>query len=130
MENRIYQIKDKLLTKIEEETQDINRMDTEEVGELANAVHHLAEAEYYCSVADAMWAEKHGYSNGMGMTDGANVTNARKGYSSMPMRSGYGMVSRGSMGHDDLIEELGQEYMMMSPDEKMSMKSKLLSRLN
>ncbi len=129
MENRIYKIKDKLLTKIEEETQDMNRMDTKEVGELIDAVHHLAETEYYCSVADAMWAEKHGYSSGGSMGYQGDITKARQGYTEVPMRSGYGMASRGSMGHDNLIDQLAQEYDRMSPDEQMMMKSKVLMKL-
>ena len=122
MENRIYQMKDKLLTKIEEEMQDMSRLDVKEVGELINAVHHLAETEYYCSVADAMWAEKHGYGSG-------SVTINRRGYTEIPMRSGYAMASRGSMGHDHIIEQLGEEYRKMSPDERMMMKNKVLTTL-
>ena len=132
MENRIYDIKDKLLAKMEEEMQDMNRMDSKEVGELADAIHHLAEAEYYCSVADAMWAEKHGYGSSggnAGGSGGGSVTQARRGYTEMPMRSGYAMASRGSMGHDNLIDQLAQEYDRMSPDEQMMMKSKVLMRL-
>ena len=129
MENRIYKIKDKLLTKIEEETQDMNRMDTKEVGELIDAVHHLAETEYYCSVADAMWAEKHGYASGGSMGYQGDITQARQGYTEMPMRSGYGMASRGSIGHDNLIDQLAKEYDRMSPDEQMMMKSKVLMKL-
>lgn len=123
MENRIYRIKDKLLTKIEEEMQDMSRLDVKGVGELIDAVHHLAETEYYCSVADAMWAEKHGY----GSTTGGNVTNARRGYTDTPMRST--MASRGSMGHDHIIEQLGEEYRNLAPEDRMMMKSKVLSTL-
>lgn len=127
MENRIYEMKDKLLTKIEEEMRDMSRLDVKELGTLIDAVHHLAETEYYCSVADAMWADKHGYGNTMG--GGDNVTQARRGYTEMPMRSGYTMASRGSMGHDHIIEQLGNEYRKLSPEDRMMMKSKVLNTL-
>lgn len=131
MENRIYEMKDKLLTKIEEKMQDMSRLDVREVGTLIDAVHHLAETEYYCSVADAMWAEKHGYGSAGGNmgSGGGNVTQARRGYTEMPMRSGYAMTSRGSMGHDHIIEQLGEEYRKLSPDERMMMKNKILTTL-
>ena len=127
MINKIYNLKDKLLTKIEEEMQDMSRLDVREIGTLIDAVHHLAETEYYCSVADAMWADKHGYGNAMGGDD--NITQARRGYTETPMRSGYAMASRGSMGHDHIIEQLGNEYRKLSPEDRMMMKSKVLSTL-
>ena len=131
MENRIYKMKDKLLTKIEEKMQDMSRLDVREVGTLIDAVHHLAETEYYCSVADAMWAEKHGYgSSGGNMGNGGgDVTQARRGYTEMPMRSGYAMTSRDSMGHDDLIEELGEKYRRLGPEQQMMYKNRIFTEL-
>lgn len=121
MENRIYQMKDKLLGKIEEEMQDMSRMDVKEVGELADAVHHLAEAEYYCSIADAMWAEKHGYTP----TDGMRMpmSQTRRGYTEAPMRPGY------TSGGDDIVSKLGEEFRNLPHEEKMMMRNKVLSAL-
>lgn len=131
MENRIYEMKDKLLTKIEEKMQDMSRLDVREVSTLIDAVHHLAETEYYCSVADAMWAEKHGYGSASGNmgSGGGNVTQARRGYTEMPMRSGYAMTSRGSMGHDDLIEELGEKYRRLDPEKQIMYKNRIFTEL-
>ena len=119
MEDRIYKIKDKLLTKIEEGTQDMNRMDVREVGCLIDAVHHLAEAEYYCSMADSMWAEKHGYTSGGGTGSSAPVSQARMSYAQQPMRSGYSApMDYGPMGYHDPLESLRTEYQKASPDER------------
>lgn len=120
MENRIYNLKDKLLTKIESETQDMDRMDPNEVGMLIDAVHHLAETEYYCSVADAMWAEKHGYTTG-GTGSSSPVTQLRKNYSQQPMRIDYmpmNTMSASRAGYHDPMESLRTEYQKASPDER------------
>lgn len=122
MENRIYQMKDKLLTKIEGEMQDMDRMDVREVGCLIDAVHHLAETEYYCAVADSMWAEKHGYTSGGGTGSSTPVTQARMSYSQQPMRSGYApMPTPEPMYYhekEDPMESLRRKYQAAMPDER------------
>lgn len=122
MEDRIYDIKNKLLTKIEEETQDMDRMDVREVGCLIDAVHHLAETEYYCAVADSMWAEKHGYTSGGGTGSSTPVTQARMSYSQRPMRSGYApMPTPEPMYYqekEDPMESLRRKYQAAMPDER------------
>lgn len=123
MENRLYKIKDKLITKIEQETEDMDRMNANEVGTLVDAVHHIAEAEYYCQVSDAMWAEKHGYMGG-GTGSSAPVTQARSMYTEQPMRSGYmpaepmGYGTQRTMGYHDPMESLRTEFQKASPDER------------
>lgn len=132
MENRIYQMKDKLLTKIEDEMRDMDRMDVEEVGCLIDAVHHLAETEYYCAIADSMWAEKHGYASGGGTGSSAPITQARMNYSQQPMRSSYmppepvGYSSGRAMGHQDPFEPLRAEFMKALPDERERLRTEAL----
>lgn len=114
-------MKDKLLTKIEGEMQDMDRMDVREVGCLIDAVHHLAETEYYCAVADSMWAEKHGYSSGGGGTgSSAPVTQARMSYSQQPMRSSYMPTPEPMYYHEkeDPMESLRRKYQAAMPDER------------
>lgn len=124
MENRLYKIKEKLVSKIEKETEDMDRMDAKEVGTLIDAVHHIAETEYYCQVSDAMWAEKHGYTSGGGTSSSAPVTQARSMYTSQPMRSGYmpmetmGYGTQRTMGYHDPMESLRTEFQKASPDER------------
>jgi hypothetical protein len=77
------------------------RMDTKEIGELADVVKDLAEAEYYCSVAEAM-GQSAGYSGsqmGYGGQGGSMSYQGQQG--SMGGRSGYG---GGSMGHTDPMQ--------------------------
>lgn len=130
MVENIYKMKNQILQQAEKELAERGpeRIDVNRMGELVDMVKDLAEAEescwkaqYYRKVTEAM----EGSSGYTPMNDG-NM--ARQGYGSMS-RQGYGSMGY-SMGHDDLIEKLGKEYAMMTPDEKMSMKSKLLSKLN
>lgn len=130
MVENIYELKNKLLKHVENETIDMQRMDVKEVGELIDMVKDLAEAEkccweasYYRKVTEAM-EESSGYTstgspaNGGGMGYGST----RSGYGSS-MRQGY----NGSMGHSELIEKLGEEFRNLSPEERMMMKNKVLS---
>lgn len=129
MENRIYQMKAKLLTKIEDEMRDMDRMDVKEVGCLIDAVHHLAETEYYCAVADSMWAEKHGYTSGGGTGSSTPITQARMNYSEQPMRSGYmppEPMGYGTMGYNNLVENLRSEYQKATPDERERLRMEVM----
>lgn len=100
----------------------MDRMDAREVGTLIDAVHHLAETEYYCAVADSMWAEKHGYTSGGGTGSSTPVTQARMSYSQQPMRSGYmppePMGYGGRMGYQDPLEQFRAEFQKALPDER------------
>lgn len=133
MVEKIYEMKNEILQQAKKELAERGpeRIDVNRMGEMVDMVKDLAEAEkccwesqYYRRVVEGMEGAS-GYTqmtNSNPASSGGNM--ARQGYSSMS-RQGYG-----SMGHDDIIEELGQKFAMMSPDEKMMMKSKLLSKLN
>ena len=91
--DEIKKIKADVLRFMQQEVSKYNgRMDTKEIGELADIVKDLAEAEYYCSVAEAM-GQSAGYSGGQMGYQGQQ--------GSMGGRSGYG---GGSMGHTDPMQ--------------------------
>ena len=133
MENRIYQMKGKLLTKIEDEMQDMDRLDIKEVGTLIDAVHHLAETEYYCAVADSMWAEKHGYPSGGGTGSSTPITQARMSYSQQPMRSSYvPMPTPEPMYYheqEDPLDSLSRKFQSASPDERERIRVEAMKRV-
>lgn len=86
------------------------RMDTKQVGDLADIIKDLAMAEYYCTTAESM-AESMGYSRpmmGYGGQQGGSGGMQGSG------RSGYG--SSGSMGHTDPTEIIRNMMVSLSPD--------------
>lgn len=137
MVNKIYELKNKILMHVEKEMQDMQRMNVKEVGELVDMVKDLAEAEkdcikatYYDEVTKAMKGEsRSGYGNAMGYgssrqgAQGGNMGYGNMGYGNM------GYSQNAPMGHDDLIEKLGEEYRNLSPDERIRMKSSILAKL-
>lgn len=88
------------------------RMDTKQVGDLADIVKDLAMAEYYCTTAESM-AESMGYSRPMGY-GGQQGSSGGMGGGQGGGRSGYG--SSGSMGHTDPIEIIRNMMVSLSPD--------------
>ena len=95
--DEIKKIKADVLRFMQQEVSKYNgRMDTKEIGELADIVKDLAEAEYYCSVAEAM-GQSAGYSGGQMGYQGQQGSMGYQGQQGpMGGRSGYG---GGSMGH-------------------------------
>lgn len=77
------------------------RMDTKQVGDLADVVKDLAEAEYYCTVAEAMGQGSQGYTRPMDDMMGYGGY-GRMGYSGGQGGS-QGGGSTGSMGHVDAM---------------------------
>lgn len=111
MTYRIMQLKDKLLEDLMKEAQErgVGRLD----GEKVDMVKDLAEAAYYCKVTEAMEGSS-GYSTtGNPASGGGNM--------------GYGMNR--SMGHTELIDQLGKEFSAMNPEERMTMRNRVLSML-
>ena len=113
MVDKIYSLKNMILSEVMEEAQR-GRYDREKVDmikDLAEAEKSCWEAEYYKSVSQAM-ENPAGYDS-MGYRGGQ--TGGRSGY--------------GSMGHDDIIEKLGERYRSLGTDERMMFKSKVLSTI-
>ena len=111
MENKIYKLKEKLIAKIEEETQDMNRLDVDRIAMLVDTVHHLAETEYYCAVADAMWEQK--------------PVNNRASYVEQPVRSSYGQ-HQAATHQPSSMDALREQYRSAMPDERERMKHEAL----
>ena len=92
-----------------------NRMDVKQVGELADAIKDLAEAEYYCSVAEAMSGgnEASGYGGG------------RMGYSGQGDSNG-GMGGGNRMGHTDPMSTIRDIIMTSDPDTRMRIRNEVM----
>ena len=101
-----------------------SRMDVKQVGELADIVKDLSEAEYYCSVSEAMAGgstESFGYNQPMG--------NSRMGYGGnqggsggMGSRSGYG----NPMGHSDPVSAIRDMLATANPETRAQIRNELL----
>jgi hypothetical protein len=96
------------------------RMDVKQVGELADVVKDLAEAEYYCTVADAMGngSGSAGYSgSGMGYSGGTSYPGGNNG--------SMGYSGSGSMGHSDPMSALREMLATASPERRMQIRNEL-----
>lgn len=122
----IYKLKNKILLHVERETQNMDRIDVKEVGELVDMVKDLAEAEKSCWEASYYKAVTQAMEGGQ---DAAGY-GAMRGYGQQSMRQGYGQGQQGGrQGYhgDELIDKLGEEFRSLSPDEQIMMKGKVLS---
>ncbi len=126
MVEEVYKMKNEILKQAKKELEERgpDRMDVDRLGEMIDMVKDLAEtekscweAQYYRRVTEAMEGSS-GYQMGGNM--------ARQGYGMQSARQGY---SSGSMGHDDLIGKLSEEYRNLGPDERMMMKNRIFTEL-
>lgn len=51
---RLHDIKDKLLSCVEEQMHDLTNVDAEELGEVIDMIKDMEEAIYYCTIVEAM----------------------------------------------------------------------------
>lgn len=147
----IYAMKNEILKQAKKELEERGpeRMDVDRLGEMVDMVKDLAEAEkscweasYYRKINAAMEGSSgygstgspaNGGTMGYGGQGGGQGGGGSQGGGGGGGRSGYGSMARqgynggGSMGHSELIEKLGEEFRNMPPEEKMMMKSKVLS---
>lgn len=86
------------------------RMDVKQIGELADVIKDLAEAEYYCTVAESMTKGQ----ESMGYTQPTSGN----------MRSGYGM-----MGHSDPLSSIREMMMTADPETKAMLRSEMTKLL-
>ena len=142
MLDKIYDIKADVMERLEKLVSDrgLERMDAKE---LVDAIKDLSEAEYYCSVVDAMEDSygympddmPRGYDDGMGY-DGRDGNRGgssnRSGYrDSMGRYSTRANRRRGyRMGHTDMIDGLREELQGASAEERERLKSELRQMLN
>ena len=54
MRERIKNIENQLLSSIENQMSNLKAINAKELGEVVDAIHHLEEAMYYCSIIEAM----------------------------------------------------------------------------
>lgn len=140
MLDKIYDIKADVMERLEKLVSDrgLERMDAKE---LVDAIKDLSEAEYYCSVVDAM-EDSYGYvPDDMGYDDGMGYdprggrqggSRDRSGYrDSMGRYSTRANRRRGyRMGHTDMIDGLREELQGASAEERERLKSELRQMLN
>lgn len=109
-------IKAKVLQFMEQEANKYvsGRMDVKQIGELADIVKDLAEAEYYCTVAESM-AGQQGYTqpSHMGYGQGGGMSNGRQGY------------GNGTMGHTDPMQVV-RDMMATNPELRSQLRSELM----
>ena len=99
------------------------RMDVKEIGDLADVVKDLAEAEYYCTVAEAMGGGQDamgytqprmiGYQSQGGMGSQGSMGGGRQGY-------GGGM-----MGHTDPMQVV-RDVLASNPEIRSQLRSELM----
>lgn len=142
MLDKIYDIKADVMERLEKLVSDrgLERMDAKE---LVDAIKDLSEAEYYCSVVDAMEDSygympddmPRGYDDGMGYDSRGGRQGGgrdRSGYrDSMGRYSTRANRRRGyRMGHTDMIDGLREELQGASAEERERLKSELRQMLN
>lgn len=143
MVEKIWEIKNKILQRVEKDTMNMERIDVEEVGKLVDMVKDLAEAEekcwkaqYYRKVTEAMeQGQQAGYGGGTGSSAGYGSggsggggrqgygTTARQGYSG---GGGGGSQGYGSMGHEEFMEPLRMALQQAGPDERERLRNEVM----
>ena len=125
MVNKICDIKNKFVEHIDKVIGErgIDRINVSEMGDLVDIVKDLAEAEkecweaqYYRNIVTEAMEAKYGYQPHM-----------------MDERMGYAQLSRGTgtMGYgDDIVEQLSERMKHATPEERMTMRSRIIGKLN
>lgn len=94
------------------------RMDVKQIGDLADVVKDLAEAEYYCTVAESMT----GGQDAMGYTRMGYSQGGMGGGTSGGGRQGYG---GGMMGHTDPMQ-IVRDVLASNPELRSQLRSELM----
>lgn len=120
MVDKIYELKNKLIQRVEQDTQNINRFDVNTVGELVDMIKDLAEAEDHC------WQAEYYKSISKAMEGGSGYTQptGSMGYGSV--RSGYGMSS----GHRQIIDPVKMAMQSASPEEREHLRNEIMELVN
>lgn len=133
MIEKISSVKTKVLEFMDQEVGKYgnSRMDVKQIGELSDIVKDLAEAEYYCTVAQSMGGsqESFGYQGSMGYGGGQGSGGGSMGYGGQGGsggggggRSGYG----GSMGHTDTIQMIRDALSKADPELRAMIRTELM----
>lgn len=122
MIEKISEVKTKVLEFMGQEVNKYgnSRMDVKEIGDLADIVKDLAEAEYYCTVAQSMGGgqESYGYQGSMGYGGQGGQGGNQGG-----MRQGYAM---NGMGHTDPMQIVRDAMASMDPDTRAMLRNELM----
>jgi len=115
---RLKFLKDQLINRAEKDMRDrtADRINIEEMAKIIDAIHHIAETEYYCAVTDAM-----GGSQGYGSM----------GYNTMSYGGGTGSSAgyNQNMGHSGLIDPLRMAMQNGTPEEREKLRRELMSMM-
>lgn len=95
------------------------RMDTKQMGDLADIVKDLAEAEYYCTVAEAMG----GGQDQMGYMQPRTM--GYQGQGSMGSTGGRQGYGGGMMGHTDPMQ-IVRDVLASNPEIRSQLRSELM----
>ena len=139
MLDKLYDLKADMLQRLEKlvDERGLERLDAKE---LTDAIKDISEAEYYCSVVDAM--DNYGYMpedmtyDGMGYDGQGNRGGNRQGRGRSGYRDSMGRYStranrrRGyRMGHMDAIENIREELQSATQEEREQLKQELRQML-
>ena len=136
MVNKIYELKNQMIQRIEGDIQQrgIDRIDVNQMGELVDMVKDLAQAEascmqaeYYKTVVEAMKTGSSGYGSGTGSS--AGYGSMRSGYGGMDGRYGYATTRQaqsGAMGHQEVMEPLRMAIQTAGPDEREHLRNEVM----
>lgn len=88
-------------------------------GEVADIIKDLAEAEYYCTVTEAMDGSDTRSGYGMSYNAGGMGGGGRRGYGGSPANGGN------LMGHSDPVSAIRDMMMTADPETKMRIRNEL-----
>lgn len=112
----IKMLKEKVLQHMDQEIGKYGngRMDVKQIGDLADVVKDLAEAEYYCTVAESMGGSQ-GYTQPrtMGYQGQGGMGGGRQGYGT------------GSMGHTDPMQVV-RDVLASNPELRSQLRNELM----
>lgn len=98
------------------------RMDVKQVGELADVIKDLAEAEYYCTVAQSMGGSQDSMGYTYPNTMGYQGQGGMGGQGSTSGRQGYG---GGMMGHTDPMQVV-RDMLASNPELRSQLRNELM----
>lgn len=141
MLDKLYDLKAEMLQRLEKlvDERGLERLDAKE---LTDAIKDMSEAEYYCSVVEAMDSYGYmpddmsgmGYDGGMGYGRGGNRQGGNRGgygyRDSMGRYSTRANRRRGyRMGHMDAIDNIREELQSATQEEREQLKQELRQML-
>lgn len=126
--DKVLKYMDRELTKYGEDRMDVKTMGdlADIVKDLAEAEHHCWEAQYYRTVTEAMEGGSSGSSGyGSGGGSGSSANGGRMGYGMGGARRGYGGGGGGSQGYTDPVSSIREMMAMADPETKAKIRGEL-----